>query len=52
MLSRKPAERGTPTKIINHSEWFHGFDWDGLISKTYQPRYVPRTKPVNKSKFS
>jgi hypothetical protein len=51
MLSRKPAERGTPTKIITQSDWFRGFDWEALISRSLIPKYIPKTTPVNPAKF-
>jgi cGMP-dependent protein kinase len=47
MLSRKPSERGTPKTIMNGSQWFRGFDWDALISKTYKPKYRPDVEPID-----
>jgi len=41
MLSRDPADRGTPKQLMEQS-WYRGFDFDALLCKTIVPRFVPK----------
>ena len=46
MLSRDPADRGTPKQLMKES-WFNGFDFDQLLCKAIVPKYVPQLQRVD-----
>jgi cGMP-dependent protein kinase len=51
MLKRNPAERGTPSQLIEKSEWLRGFNWESIMSRSFKPKYTPKIKPIDTSRI-
>lgn len=48
LLSKNPAARngGSIENLKNHA-WFHEFDWESILDKSYYPPYVPIIPNLN-----
>lgn len=48
MLSKNPGKRlGGGLEHIKNHLWFHGFDWDKLLSKLTTPPFLPKVKDLS-----